>query len=222
MKEPALATAIVRAIRAAVTVPFTVKMRAGWDPDHRNAPELARMCEGEGVDMVTVHWRTRTDGYGGVRELETIAKVRQSVRIPVIANGDIVDATSARETLAQTGASGLMIGRGAIADPWVFRKILADRAGDPPLVVDDREQERVLLGYFETVRRHSAQQGHPARETFALGRMKKIARYFTADLDEPDSLRTTILHSDTVDEALDRTRGWFAARRGTPPAAPMG
>jgi len=207
MKEPEVALAIVRAMRAAVQVPFTVKMRAGWDPQHRNAPDIAWMCQEEGVDMVTVHWRTRSDLYGGVRELETIATVKQRLRIPVLANGDIVDPATARQTLEATGADGLMIGRGAIADPWVFRRILMDRAGLPPLQVDDDEKERVLLDYFRVLEANAHSERH------ALGRMKKIARYFAADVAEADLLRHAILHSNTVNEATERAREHFARLR---------
>ena len=95
MKEPELARDLVRAIRAAVKIPFTVKMRSGWDHDHKNAPDIAYMCQEEGAEMVAVHWRTRTDGYGGTRELDTIREVKRRLSIPIVANGDIVDATSA-------------------------------------------------------------------------------------------------------------------------------
>ena len=204
MREPELARRIVSAMRAAVSVPFTVKMRAGWDPDHKNAPEIAWMCQEEGAEMVAVHWRTRADLYGGVRELQTIAAVKDRLTIPVVANGDVVDPASARQTLAATGCDGLMIGRGAIKDPWVFQRILRDRRGEPPLVVDAREKERVLTGYFRVLVANSANERH------ALGRMKKIARYFTANLDDAERLRWSILHSQSIDEALTKTRAFFA------------
>ncbi len=204
MKEPDTARRIVAAMRAAVEVPFTVKMRAGWDHDLKNAPDLAWMCQEEGAEMVTVHWRTRADLYGGERELDTLAAVKARLTIPVVANGDIVDPISARETLAATGADGVMIGRGAIADPWVFQRIRRDRLGLPELVVDAAEKERVLLAYFDVLRANSKHEKH------ALGRMKRIARYFTARLPDADVLRQAVLHADTVDEAIDRVRAFFA------------
>lgn len=208
LKEPEHARVLVRAIRAAVTIPFTVKMRSGWDPAHRNAPEIAAMCEDEGAEAIAVHWRTRTDGYGGVRDLSTIAEVKRRVRVPVLANGDVIDVDSALSTLRETGADGLMIGRGAIRDPWVFAKIRAATEGRPPVIVDDAERERVLLAFYGTIReRFDSDKG-------ALGRMKKIARYFADGVEDGESLlRTAILHSGTVDEALDRIRGFFAVRR---------
>lgn len=215
LKDVDHARQIVRAIRAAVTIPFTVKMRSGWDPEHRNAPDVARMCEDEGAEMIAVHWRTRTDGYGGERTLETIARVVAAVSVPVVANGDIVDGTTALATLAETGAAGLMIGRGAIRDPWVFQRVGRAIRGEAPLVVDDSERERVLLAYYATI-----------RELFdndrgALGRMKKIAKYFCDGVDDGDELRTGILHASSPDEAEGRIRAFFERRRSGPRSRPI-
>lgn len=207
MKEPELARDLVRAIRGAVTIPFTVKMRSGWDRDHKNAPDVAWMCQEEGVEMVTVHWRTRTDGYGGVRELDTIAAVKDRLRIPVIANGDIVDAASAADTLRRTGADGVMIGRGAIKNPWVFKQIRAVMRGEAPIVVDAAERERVLLGYFADIRTRFAY------DRGALGRFKKIANYFTHGVPYGSLLREAVLHAQGVDEAIDVVQGFFAKLR---------
>lgn len=206
LREPDLARRIVRAIRAATALPFTVKMRAGWDPTTRNAPDLAAMCADEGVEAVTVHWRTRADAYGGVRDLSTIAAVKRRVSIPVIANGD-VDETTAVGTLAETGADGLMVGRAAIRDPWVFLRIGRALRGEPPLVVDDAERQRVLVSYYESLRATC-----PA-ERWMLGRMKKIARYFGGAEDDGDELRWRILHAETSDAAMEAVAAFFDERR---------
>jgi tRNA-dihydrouridine synthase B len=207
LREPDTARDIIRAMRAAIRVPFTVKMRTGWDPQHKNAPEVAWMCQEEGVDAVAVHWRTRTDLYGGVRELDTIAAVKQRLSIPVIANGDVVDAASALDTLARTGADGLMVGRGAIRDPWVFRKIEAAMAGNPPFEVSLAEHERVLLGYADAIlARFRSEHG-------ALGRIKKIARYFVDGVPRGDELRDLVWHSETLDEARGRIIEFFSELR---------
>lgn len=203
MREPALARQIVAAMRAATSLPFTVKMRAGWDHDSRNAPEIAAMCEGEGAEMVAVHWRTRADNYGGERELDTIAAVKERVSVPVLANGDIVDVPSALDTLERTGCDGLMIGRGAIRDPWVFRKIEAALTGAAPVAVDLAERERVLLAYYDVLQRQFA------TEKGALGRMKKIARYFADGVPEGPALRQAIFHAQSVEAVFGRVREHF-------------
>jgi len=218
MKEPELATRIVRSMRAAVTLPFTVKMRSGWSSDHKNAPEIAAMCQDEGVEAVTVHWRTREDRYKGVRELDTIARIVAELDIPVMANGDIIDVQSARDTLQRTGAAGLMIGRGAIRDPWIFRKIDCAVRDLPPIVVSLDEKERVLLGYYDALRPEFR------TDKAALGRMKKIARYFAGGLPDGAVLRQAIFHSQTVDEAYLRVRDFFedARQRAPDPSARAG
>lgn len=207
LREPDHAREIVRAIRAAVTVPFTVKMRTGWDPAHKNAPEIAWMCQEEGAEAVTVHWRTRTDLYGGLRELDTIAEVKRRLSIPVVANGDVVDAESARDTFARTGCDAVMIGRGAIKNPWVFREIHHALFGGPAVVVDAREKERVLLGYFDSV------TNSRRTETGALGRFKKIAKYFTTGLPNGEVFQRAVLHAQSTDDARARVIAYFARLR---------
>ncbi|MFT4627162.1 MAG: tRNA-dihydrouridine synthase B [Myxococcota bacterium] len=203
MKSVPEARRIVRAMRAAVSIPFTVKMRAGWDAGLRNAPEMARMCEDEGVEGVTVHWRTREDKYGGERDLGIIQDVVDAVSIPVLANGDIIDPRSARAALDETGCHGLMIGRGAIRNPWVFAQIDADMRGAPIPVVSVAERERVLVAYYNALRTIFRD------DRGALGRMKKIAKYFTQGVPNGEILRDAIFYSTSVEQALERIGEFF-------------
>ena len=124
MKDEKLVRDILEAVAKAVDIPVTLKMRTGWDRDHRNAPTIARMAEDAGIQAVAVHGRTRADKYNGEAEYDTIAEVKASVGIPVFANGDISTPEKARQVLAHTGADGLLIGRGAQGRPWIFREIL--------------------------------------------------------------------------------------------------
>jgi tRNA-dihydrouridine synthase B len=126
MQDEALALAIVEAVVAACApqgVPVTLKMRSGWRADRRNALALARGAEAAGVAMVTIHGRTREQGYGGQAEHDTVAAVKAALRIPVVANGDITGPERAAEVLRATGADALMIGRAALGRPWIFREI---------------------------------------------------------------------------------------------------
>ena len=131
MRDLDLALAIVAAVVAAVDVPVTVKTRLGWDCDTLNAPELARRAEAAGVSMITIHGRTRCQFYTGTADWAAIAAVKRAVTIPVIANGDITCAGSARAALAASGADGVMIGRGARGAPWLPGKIAAALNGAP-------------------------------------------------------------------------------------------
>lgn len=123
MKEPELVQQIARAVIDAVDVPVTLKMRTGWDPEHRNGPEIARMLEQEGIAALTVHGRTRACAYRGHAEYDTIRTICQQVQVPVIANGDITNEEQAKAVLDYTGAHGVMIGRAAQGRPWLFGQV---------------------------------------------------------------------------------------------------
>ncbi len=153
MQDDALALQIVEAVVAACAphgVPVTLKMRTGWCEHHKNALAIARAAESAGVQMVTVHGRTREQGYKGEAEYDTIAAVKAALRIPVVANGDITSPEKAREVLQATGADALMVGRAAQGRPWIFREIGHYLAtGEhlaPPLVAEVR---RALLEHLQ-------------------------------------------------------------------------
>lgn len=131
MREPDLARRLIAATVAGTKRPVTVKMRLGWDDASLNAPEIARIAEGEGAQMVTVHGRTRQQFYEGKANWARIAAVVETVSLPVIANGDIVDAGTAREALKQSGAAGVMVGRGATGRPWRLAEISHALFGTP-------------------------------------------------------------------------------------------
>ncbi len=123
MKNPCLAGKIVKAVVEASTVPVTVKMRTGWDETCLNAPELAKICEENGASMITVHGRTKVQMYSPGINYDIIKQVKDAVKIPVIGNGDVTDAVTAKEMIEKTGCDGVMVGRGALGKPWVFREI---------------------------------------------------------------------------------------------------
>ena len=131
MRTPALAGQIVTAVKNAVSVPVTVKCRLGWDKGSINVLDFTKLMQDSGADMVTVHGRTRSMLYSGVADWGTIAKVKQNLQIPVIANGDIVSGETAARCMKYTGADGIMIGRAAFGDPWIFAEAKAALAGQP-------------------------------------------------------------------------------------------
>lgn len=131
MRTPELAGEIVRAVTDAVSVPVTVKCRLGWDKGSINVLDFTRRMEQNGAALVTVHGRTRSMLYTGVADWDMIRKVKEQLSIPVIANGDIVDAASALKCRNWTGADGLMIGRASFGDPWVFAQVQAALSGNP-------------------------------------------------------------------------------------------
>ena len=131
MRDPALAERIVRAVRDAVKIPVTVKIRLGWDDARRNAPEVARAAESGGADAVFVHGRTRTQFYAGTADYRGIGEVVRAVSLPVIGNGDVRDAEGGARLLRESGCAGIMVGRGAVGNPFLFRTLAALLSGQP-------------------------------------------------------------------------------------------
>lgn len=145
MKDERLVRRILEAVVKAVEVPVTLKMRTGWDHDHRNAVTIARIAEGSGVEALTVHGRTRACGFSGHAEYITMAAVKAAVGIPVIANGDIDSPEKARFVLEATGADALMIGRAALGKPWLFAQIKALLDGESASCEPDAAELQDLL-----------------------------------------------------------------------------
>ena len=156
MREPRRALAVIEAVVGAVSVPVTVKMRLGWDDDDRNAPSLARAAENAGISLITVHGRTRCQFYRGKADWRAIARVKQAVGVPVVANGDIDSIEAATRVLTVTGADAVMVGRGAQGRPWLPGQIAAflstgirrpDPTQEEELEIVSAQYERSLTHY---------------------------------------------------------------------------
>lgn len=218
MQDEPLAVAIAQAVVRACEphgVPVTLKMRTGWSREHRNAVTLARAFEAAGVQMLTVHGRTREQGYGGHAEYETIAAVKAAVRVPVVANGDITSPEKARDVLAATGADAVMIGRAAQGRPWIFREVAHFLATGthlaPPLVA---QVQRALLAHLQD---HYALYG----EFTGVRSARKHIGWYVRSLPGGEAFRTemnAMEDSTTQLAAVERFFGALAARGDRMPA----
>ena len=161
MRDLPLAAQLIEETVKAVKVPVTLKMRMGWSHESLNAPELARIAEDLGVQMLTVHGRTRNQLYSGTADWAFVARVRQAVKIPVIVNGDICSPADALTALSQSGAAGVMVGRGAYGRPWLLHQVMAALAGRPIPDAPSLQSQRdmVLAHYDEMLGLYGAQNG---------------------------------------------------------------
>ena len=205
MREPDLVARIVDAVVNAVDVPVTLKIRTGWDAEHRNAPEIARIAEDAGIRALAVHGRTRDQQYTGVAEYDTIATIKAMLRIPVIANGDIDSPEKARAVLDATGCDAVMIGRAAQGRPWIFGRIahyLATGELLPePSVAEVRD---ILIAHLEHLHAFYG-------EVSGVRIARKHLGWYAKDRPENAAFRAVVNRAQSADEQLRLTRDYFDA-----------
>lgn len=195
MREPKAAEALFRKVRRTVDIPLTIKIRTGWDDSGRQALEFARMAEACGVDAIAVHPRTATQGFRGQSDWSIIAAVKEAVSIPVIGNGDILNARDAVQMEADTGCDAIMIGRAAIGNPWIFSRYLALKTGQAEPSVDLAMRIETMIRY---VRAMVAYQG----ESRACHMLRSRLGWFVKGLPHAGAFREAIKSIAAEDEAL--------------------
>src|ERR1044071_8390999 len=193
---------ILKEIKKAITIPLTVKIRAGFYDSHRNAVEVARLAEACGAEHIALHGRTKEQAYKGLANWELVRDVKEAVRVPVSGSGDVTTIEGAFQKFRETGCDGVLIGRGAMANPWIFRQIEDALAGREPFEPTLDDKREVLIEYFDLLR--ADMPGFAA-----IGRMKQLAGQFTTGLHGGARFRQVIYHSHSVDEVLDRIGEYF-------------
>jgi len=187
MKTPDHALRLIEAVVNAVNVPVTLKTRLGWDDNMLNAPQIAARAEAAGITMITIHGRTRCQFYKGSADWAAIAGVKQAVSVPVIANGDIISTDAARQALAQSGADGVMIGRGAQGKPWLLARVAHDLFGAPaPVIPQGADFARMVSDHYEAIIRFYG-------EVIGLRVARKHLGWYMDTSNTPADLRRAVL-----------------------------
>ena len=205
MKNPKLVEAILSSLVKAVNKPVTVKIRKGFDETHANAVEIAKIAESCGVAAVAVHGRTREQYYSGKADWEMIARVKEAVSIPVIGNGDVDSPRAAKALLEQTGCDGVMIGRAAQGNPWIFREVVSYlETGVIPAPPTNAEKRELIL-------RHAALQLQYKGEYTGVREMRKHLSWYTVGMPNSARFRQAINSMESMDELVESVETIFGA-----------
>ncbi len=203
LKDPLKIKEIIEAVRASVKIPFTVKIRSGWDSKSVNYLEIGRIAEECGVDAITLHSRTTAQGFGGRSDWSHIAEMKKALKIPVIGNGDVKTPEDAGKMLDETGCDGIMIGRGALGNPWIFSRTLGylndGTVPEPP-------SEKDVLS---TIKMHIEGLVDFLGEREAVREFRKHIGWYTKGLPHSSDFRKTAIHIDNLDDLLDETEAYF-------------
>jgi nifR3 family TIM-barrel protein len=202
MKDPPLAEAIVREVVRAIKLPVTVKIRAGWDSESINAPELAKRLEAAGAALVCVHARTRQQMYQPGADWSVIARVKQAVSIPVVGNGDVFTAADALRMKEQTGCDGVMVARGAMGNPWIFLEITALLEGRDCPPPTREEKWAVCMEQFD---RMLVEKG----ERMGVAEMKQHLGHYIKGMEGAAAARAEIMNARSAQEMRARCRAVF-------------
>lgn len=201
---------ILKAVKKAITIPMTIKIRAGFYDHTINAVETARLAEDCGAEHIALHGRTKEQGYKGLADWDLVRQIKEVVKVPVSGSGDVTSVEGAFARWRETNCDGVLIGRGAMANPWIFRQIEDAIAGREIFQPTLEDKQTLLLEYFEMLRTDMP-------ELAAIGRMKQLAGQFTRGLQGGALFRTTLYHSHSVTEILERIAEYFdAIQEGRP------
>ncbi len=204
MKEPRLAEKLLKAVRKAIDIPLTIKIRTGWDFSGKDAVIISKIAESCGADAICVHPRTATQGFRGRADRNVIKMVKNSVSIPVIGNGDITSAGHAISMVRETGCDAVMVGRAAIGDPWIFSRILAAQKGETRPMPDLKMRREAMIRFLDRSIEYFGQ-------TRACYMMRSRLAWFVKGLPRAKHFREYIKHVKSGDEAAEIIKQYFGS-----------
>jgi len=208
LRDPDLVRKILDQVVGAVEVPVTLKIRTGWDKEHRNAPEIARIAEQAGIQALAVHGRTRACRYKGDAEYDTVAQIKAETSIPVLANGDITNPEKSLEVLRLSSVDGLMIGRGAQGRPWIFRELnfyLENGTHVAPL--DKHEVRDIMLDHLNDLYQFYG-------DTTGVRVARKHLTWYCAGINNAEEFRSQVVRVDSASEQIRLTQKFFGLTAG--------
>lgn len=203
LRDMPLLERIFKAVRGAVSIPLTVKIRAGWDRSSINAVEVLRLAEDCGVEALAIHGRTRCDMFAGRADWSVIARVKENARIPIMGNGDVLAPADAARMFAETRVDGVMIGRGVLSNPWLLRQCCDYLSGNPEAAVSQQDKAAFMLAFLERIRRETP-------EPVALGKMKKMGGYLSRGISGGAQLRAALHAAHSAGEFFSVLHDFFA------------
>jgi tRNA-dihydrouridine synthase B len=220
MRDPAHAARVIAAMAKSVAIPVTVKMRAGWNDEQKNAPELARMVEDAGASAVAVHGRTAAQSYTGSADWELVARIAAALIIPVFGSGDCVEPEQIAARL-RSGVDGVLVGRGVLRNPWILAQAADLAAGRPVREVTLDDRRRFLLDYIDLLMkervcepegfRHVAGRAVPPKshDRWVINKIRALGSWYTKGLENGSYLRTAINSTESVDDLRDLLTEFF-------------
>ena len=209
MREPEHAAGVIAAMAKAVKIPVTVKMRAGWNDSERNAPALAKMVEDAGAAAIAVHGRTAAQSYSGAADWDLVARIADTLSIPVFGSGDCIEAEQIVRRI-QSGVEGVLVGRGVLRNPWILGQAADLAAGRAPREVSLADRGRFLLDYIELlVSERVRDQLQPGHDRWVVNKIRALGSWYTKGLDNGSHLRTAINSVQSLNELHEIVETFF-------------
>jgi tRNA-dihydrouridine synthase B len=215
MREPAHAATVIGAMAKAVKIPVTVKMRAGWNDEERNAPTLARMVQDAGAAAIAVHGRTAAQSYSGSADWDLVAKIASEIAIPVFGSGDCIEPQQIVERL-RSGVGGVLVGRGVLRNPWILAQAVDLIAGRPARPVTLEDRGRFLLEYIDLLLHERVDETRAlTHDRWVINKLRALASWYTKGLDNGSHLRTAINSIDSLPSLREAIGTFFFAGEPT-------